>query len=952
MTTPQIRQQERIVNAELARILRERCGLNAQAEVIIEGRQPDVLIVREDGVPVIIETEFMPARSVNDDALAKLGLPVNGQVTGVTFALKLRGDLRDVSQDQLLERVAQSTFTWREWYSDATSGSVVSGSYRDLCNQINRAEPKTDLVADAVNELERGAKDAGAILYFNEANLERVAAVFDREPSLEVADMAALMVINAMVFHDRLSSASISIPLLPKVIPEQRNLVSELIDAWTRILEIDYWPVFRTAYDVLAALPYEDGHGFAEHCLRGARNVLAKRVIGRHDLAGQIFNRLVADRKFLAANYTTIPMATMLAGLALDKNQWEDVDWGDVDSLRDLVVLDPACGTGTLLMAAYREIASNYRSAVTSTKYSETQNALHQTLIEDSIQGADVVDAAIHITASTLASMVPHTTFERMNLHVLPLDNDEIDGARVGSLEWLGSNQIRTMFSGAGEQVGALEGITSTTLERPKPKLLIANPPYRRHESSTGAGQANTRVFGHKDVATERTLSKRLSKLMEEIPGNQIAGLGSSFVCLADSLLQPEGRLAFVLPLTSISGSSWSGIRQLLNDKYEIEYIVSVHGDQDISMSFDTHIREILIVAKKSAKQQTTAERGRFVNLTRYPNSENEGLALIGALRRSPRRVHRTDGPPVGGSPVMLGSDQWGEIVDFPSRTPRWGGAYWKNAAVGQFAFSLASGKIWSADGTSEVAEVAIEVLGEVASISPHHRQIRGGSGVFTIIEGWDIGTQYPAIWHQSSRTHRSITDRPNARLTPKVGVEFRDVWEHANRLHITPDIRYTSQRVHGMFTEDRALGVRSWHTLSIDAEVDATFDIMQQSLALWLNSSLGLLIHANHSNRSQLGRGLGDRTMLLSMPVLDIRQLADWQLDAAETVFRDFRDVQFEPFYRCNVDEHRIELDERLVREVLGLPSEAVDAVARIRSLLAREPSIYGNKQPATSPD
>lgn len=86
---------------------------------------------------------------------------------------------------------------------------------------------------------------------------------------------------------------------------------------------------------------------------------------------------------------------------------------------------------------------------------------------------------------------------------------------------------------------------------------------------------------------------------------------------------------------------------------------------------------------------------------------------------------------------------------------------------------------------------------------------------------------------------------------------------------------------------------------------------------------------------------------MLRTLPTLDVRHLADWQLDAAETVFRDFRDVQFEPFYRLNLDPARIKLDERLVKEVLGLSNEAVDAVACIRTLLASEPSIYGNKKP-----
>ena len=251
MTTPQIRQQERIVNAELARILRDRCGLNAQAEVIIDRREPDILIIRDDEEPVIVETEFMPARSVNDDALAKLGLPVGGRPTGITFAVKLPAELRDVEQQHLAARVSQAKFSWQEWFADSTSGSIVSGNYADLCEQIRRATPKTDAVGDAVNELESGATTAGAILASNPVTLQRVARVFDREPSREVANMAGLMVINAMVFHERLASISIDTPPLPRS-SHVSDLVGEIYPVWTEILKEDYWPVFRTALRCLA----------------------------------------------------------------------------------------------------------------------------------------------------------------------------------------------------------------------------------------------------------------------------------------------------------------------------------------------------------------------------------------------------------------------------------------------------------------------------------------------------------------------------------------------------------------------------------------------------------------------------------------------------------------------------------------------------------------------------
>ena len=116
----------------------------------------------------------------------------------------------------------------------------------------------------------------------------------------------------------------------------------------------------------------------------------------------------------------------------------------------------------------------------------------------------------------------------------------------------------------------------------------------------------------------------------------------------------------------------------------------------------------------------------------------------------------------------------------------------------------------------------------------------------------------------------------------------------------------------------------------------------------MWCNSTLGMLLHANHSNRAQEGRGTGNKGMLETLTTLDVRKLEAWQLDEAQAIWRDFSDQKFQPFHRCAIDPARIELDERLVRDVLGLDEAAVATVGRLRTLLATDPSIHGSKKPA----
>ncbi len=67
----------------------------------------------------------------------------------------------------------------------------------------------------------------------------------------------------------------------------------------------------------------------------------------------------------------------------------------------------------------------------------------------------------------------------------------------------------------------------------------------------------------------------------------------------------------------------------------------------------------------------------------------------------------------------------------------------------------------------------------------------------------------------------------------------------------------------------------------------------------------------------------------------LDLRSLEAWQFDEAQ------------PFYKCAIGPARKDLDERIVRDLLGLGDDTVTIVARLRTLLAGDPSIQGSKKP-----
>ena len=937
------RSHESVINDALARVMRERLGLDAVAETLREGARPDI-VVRLEGRVVVIETELEPALTVEADALSRLGMEIDGLVVQNVFAVSVPGQIRSMDQRYLDERLVSATLRWQEWRSDGTSGPKLSGNATDLGQAMVSTYPPAGDLDAAVDVLDKGVRFAGARLYQAPGTVARVARIFGAEPGDEVANMAALVVTNAMVFQDRLASNDAYYQPVSAAIRDGRFSSISLLQAWESILNVDYYPIFSMAREVVVELSEVEAAGVLEECARTASELLGMGAVGRHDVAGRIFNKLVSDRKLLAAYYTSIPASILLAGLALSPARWTEVDWADMEALVNLRVVDPACGTGTLLMAAYRQIAQNYTSEPGDRDLSQ----LHKVLVENVVMGADVVQSAIHMTAATLAAMSPFVRFEQMQLHTLRLGLESGGNVQLGSLDWLKAPEIQSSFSATQEQIGAVSG-EGGLVPLPNVDLVISNPPYTRRGSDGGKEEAIARVFQlpEGDEESAKAIASHTSALLRGTPANQMAGHASSFTALADRLVKRGGRVALVLPVTSLSGESWRGIREMLASRYEVEFVVSSHDPDMRSMSYDTGIAETLIVARRLNEGESPSRRGRFVNLWRAARSETDALALVSAINSvASRPVLSSDGPPVGGSPLMVGGEQWGEVVEGPVGESPWKTARWKHALIGQFAAAIERGELWSEDGTSLAGQIPIAAMADVCNVGPEHKRIRGSTGSFEAFHGWNEQAQFPALWRQSASVHQGMVSEPNAWLVPKPDRNYETIWAESGTLQVTCDIRYNSQRVMATLTNVRAIGVRAWHTLIVFDSDPLIRSRREISLAVWCNSTFGMLLHANHSNRAQEGRGTGNKGMLEKLPTLDVRVLAPWQLEAAQDIWRDFELRKFESFHRCAVDPVRIELDERIARDMLGLGEDAVAAVGRLRTLLASDPSIHGSKR------
>ena len=134
------RNDEPTFNRALAEVLRTRNPrwqdigelLGAeQLDVLREGGRPDIFVDDPDGAPIIIETEYAPARTVELEAQSRLNKTTKetGKIIEQAIALCAPNSLRNVTQDKLVAAVRTTTFKYCLYSANAqdrTSLALVS----------------------------------------------------------------------------------------------------------------------------------------------------------------------------------------------------------------------------------------------------------------------------------------------------------------------------------------------------------------------------------------------------------------------------------------------------------------------------------------------------------------------------------------------------------------------------------------------------------------------------------------------------------------------------------------------------------------------------------------------------------------------------------------------------------------------------------------------------------
>ena len=961
-------QTEPTVNAELGKLLQgmmRTCLVRSEHTGLIAdqpGAQIDNLITAVGRSPVAVEAEFMP-NTGEADAMGRLGKSIVDQPRPVEAAIALRYPSEFKSVSDLESALLEAKFSYCVFYDELDkernrmrfpASGWLNGSIDDLADLVQLVSVPQKAVNVAADSLQTGIARTAGILDEQErlrpAMVRAIADLLGLRNVPQTRRMACAIVANALIFHERIAGMHDGLRPLEQVCgPNVGDRKRATLAAWRRILEINYYPIFAVAKDIVEQMPASIAADILLILHGTAQTVDAAGLNNARDLTGQIFQRLIVDRKFLATFYTLPASASLLARVAVAK--LHDIDWSDASTIGNLRIGDFACGTGALLSEVYGQIGIRHERAG-----GDPEN-LHKVMMEHVLYGIDVMPSAVHISAATLAGARPNLGYDSSKLYTAAYGRQQDGGVKIGSLELLKDSVVRTT-AGVNSTIAATvnpnddNGLPNgIKIQDDQFDLIIMNPPFTSNTKHFGADDGVSHAAFAAFNATEADQDDMAARLKEHATGTAYhghAGLGSAFAEIVFRKLKPGGVLAMVLLFTAMNGASWNKFRRLIGEKFEDVTILSIAANgHDMSFSSDTGVAECLVIARKRHESDGATQLASFTSLKERPRGLAEAAVISSNLMRTGGSKSLADGP-FGGDVIKVGEMEVGETIVAPigDHASGWGAARLNDATVAQVAHGLSNGSLWL-PGVPKEASIKLVPLAQVGTLGVHDSMLTMKTHKGPFRKGPPSPTAtYPSLCNHDAEYESRLVCRPDSQMRVKKGNERRavELWKTASRSHLNRDFTFGAQALAVAFTDDKSLGGRVWPNIKFE---DSRFDF---AFALWGNSTLGLLSYWWLSSRQQSSKASLTRLMIPQLPILDFRTLTEEQVKFAEETFNVLRELDLQPAYLADADPYRALLDYLLLREMLCFDQSVYEGVRLLAAKWCAEPSVHGGK--ARPPD
>ena len=145
----------------------------------------------------------------------------------------------------------------------------------------------------------------------NSEAVEKISKELFQEDVEQTRRMATTILANAFVFHESLAGKFKGVNSIDELRGKKKFNKASILAEWQKILLINYWPIFDIARRILEHVPVQESKALIERLAETADRLLENQLMRSHDLTGAVFQRMIVDRKFLAAYYTTPASAAL-----------------------------------------------------------------------------------------------------------------------------------------------------------------------------------------------------------------------------------------------------------------------------------------------------------------------------------------------------------------------------------------------------------------------------------------------------------------------------------------------------------------------------------------------------------------------------------------------------------------------------------------------------------------
>ena len=907
-----MREWESILNIRLAAVLRG-LGLDARPEVIHPNH-------RRIDVEIHIGPALIPVEAEHGQSPAKRADAVRDAEARLTQGLARCAVAVCYPEGATELSLPDSELIWTVRDGSGSPPNWVEGSIERLAAVIRLAPAQLGNPDFTAAVLSGSLDSAGRRL--NETQKRLLARALDlppqtrngrpvRNPWDAPAKRALLVVATAVMFHSRLDSHSNDLrpeldnrtnplrsftgawppPFAARCV-ESADPVGDFAAAWNLILALDYKPIFETGRAALLSCPRDPSFTDAIRDAALAALAASGDIAGfRHDLLGRIFHTVLDTARYDGSFYTTTPAATLLATLAITESM---CDWSDPAAIARLRITDPACGTGTLLMAAaerIRDINPRLRD----------DPALAAALIEQVLAGYDVNLTATHMAATTLGLLSPTTQFQKMKIWrtLLGVDGDGV--AHLGSLEFLDQKPMLMPWPNGASQATQVNGDAAAAMAEPA-DLVIMNPPFTRSD------------LRHDQFSPEeeRKLKDREKELFSNKPVH-LSSNGNAFMVLADFINRAEtGVIAAVLPLVTATNASALEIRQHLADRYHIETIVTSHDPERIYFSESTTIGEMLLVCRRWPDLYAPKPPTRVVNLVRNPATPGDAFNVAGAI--------------IDGTAANQGYGTVQQWPEYRIAAGNWGAVQFLSPNLAEKFVSLRRNEFFPGIR-----------LGEIANVGPSGGAIRGN---FTR-ESLPTAQGMVALWDHKTDLIQGMAARPDSHISPKSGKESAadNLWQQRSYLLLPERVRLNTVRVFAVRLDERAIGSAWVPCRPVISEING--DTLERAICAYINSSVGALAMLGDRSNTTPSYPRFSIDDMRKLVIPDFAAIGEPAASELATAYDRYADAALLPLPQMNNCPARQALDAAVVA-ALGLDAEEVST---LRRELAREPSVTGQR-------